>query len=68
MTKRVLEKLGHTCYIADNGAIAIDMVTSSDCILYDIVFMDIRMPIVGGIEATSKIRDHLINMMYPCLL
>ena len=60
--KRLLEKLGHMCHVADNGAIAVDMVTGPDCVIYDVVFMDIRMPIMDGIEATTKITQHLAQI------
>lgn len=59
MCKRMLTKLGHTCSVADNGAIAVDMITDPDCVIYDVVFMDIRMPIMDGIEATARIKEYL---------
>jgi len=56
MTKKLLEKLGHTCEIASNGSIGVDIIKSSSD-LYDAILMDIRMPIMDGIEAASKIRE-----------
>ena len=59
MCKRLLEKLGHMCSVAGNGAVAVDMITGPECVIYDAVLMDIRMPIMNGIEATAKITQHL---------
>lgn len=40
---------------AQNGAEAVDAVKNND---YDLVFMDIQMPIMDGHQAISKIREH----------
>lgn len=58
LLKRAINKLGHTCDVADNGSIAVDMVCKTEYVVYDLVLMDIRMPIMDGIEATRIISDY----------
>ena len=45
---------GITCDTASNGAIALDMAKNNK---YDAIFMDMRMPVMNGQEATRKIRE-----------
>jgi len=49
---KVITKVGHTCDIASNGKIATEMVHENR---YDLIFMDIRMPIMDGIKSASII-------------
>ncbi|MEI7707736.1 MAG: ATP-binding protein [Chlorobium sp.] len=49
----MLNKLGFTIDIADNGIEAIDALKQ---ITYSLVIMDLQMPLMGGLEATKKIR------------
>jgi CheY-like chemotaxis protein len=41
---------------AENGQIAVDLLASSQPGDYDLVFMDVQMPVMNGIEATKAIR------------
>lgn len=52
----ILAGAGYEVEVADNGARAVEMMTTSDPGYYDIVLMDVQMPIMGGYAATEKIR------------
>jgi signal transduction histidine kinase/CheY-like chemotaxis protein len=52
---RLLEKVGHSVELANNGREAVDMVDQG---VFDVVLMDLQMPELGGLEATAVIREH----------
>ncbi len=52
--KRMLSKAGHDCDIANNGVQALEAFQK---LRYDVILMDVIMPVMGGIEATIKIRQ-----------
>ena len=52
----ILGDAGFTVEIAENGQIAVDMVRNSAPGYYQVVLMDIRMPVMNGYEATKSIR------------
>lgn len=54
VARRVLEKAGHEVLVAENGQLAIDAVERER---FDIVLMDIQMPVMGGLDATCYIRS-----------
>jgi PAS domain S-box-containing protein len=49
----LLKKLGHRAIIAANGRAAISALKKQ---AFDLVLMDIQMPVMGGLEAASAIR------------
>jgi len=53
LAQKMLSKMGHHPTIAEDGSIAFEMVLSGD---YDIIFMDMQMPVMDGVEATIKLR------------
>lgn len=52
---RVLEKMGHFPTIAPNGRDAVALATTQR---FDLVFMDVLMPELDGLQATVAIREH----------
>jgi CheY-like chemotaxis protein len=54
VAKIMLKKLGHTVEIADNGKEAVEAFMRQS---FDLILMDIQMPVMNGIEATEKIRE-----------
>ena len=53
----ILEMVGLEVESAENGSIAVDMVAAASPGYYNLVFMDIQMPVMNGYEATCAIRS-----------
>lgn len=58
VARGMLNKLGFVADGATDGKDALRQLSETD---FDLVFMDVQMPIMGGLEATQKIRDGEAN-------
>ena len=52
---RILEKYGQAVVVANNGQEALDALQLQT---FDLLLMDVQMPILGGLEATAAIRQY----------
>ena len=50
----LLERWGHVVTVADNGAVALERVAEQS---FDVVLMDMMMPVMNGLDATRAIRE-----------
>ena len=59
VVKSILEKLHANIYYAQNGIEVVDIIKSSHI---DLILMDIKMPLLNGIETTREIRKIVPEM------
>ncbi len=48
-----IKKTGASVSIAENGKVAVDMAQNND---FDLILMDMQMPEMSGVEATTQLR------------
>lgn len=65
LMERIIEKMGCKIDIASNGVDAFEMARKTR---YDIIFMDLQMPEMDGIEATQKILEAYKNDYQPNII
>ena len=53
LERRMLEAMGVTVTVASNGQEAVDAASAQD---FDLILMDMQMPVMDGIEATQTLR------------
>ncbi|HEY0757674.1 MAG TPA: response regulator [Acidisarcina sp.] len=54
LATRLLEKRGHTVVVVGNGQEALDALEAGR---FDLVLMDLQMPVLGGLDATAALRQ-----------
>ena len=55
--REMLTPTGAEIEEVENGQLAVDIFDSSPLNYYDLIFMDVQMPVLGGYDATRKIRS-----------
>lgn len=63
LMKTVLEDFGFTIHIAGNGEIALEKMAKID---FDLILMDLQMPVMNGFETTRHIRN-ILNSNIPII-
>ncbi len=58
----VVEKQGNTCFVANNGLDAVNIIKKKH---FDLIFMDINMPLLNGFEAAKQIRNKIKGVCSP---
>ncbi len=56
LTEIILNQAGLSTAIAENGSLAVDLLREQS---FDLILMDIQMPVMDGYKATAVIRDEL---------
>lgn len=51
----ILQSHNHNVFVVSNGLEAVETVKKCR---YDVILMDVQMPVMGGFEATGKIREY----------
>ncbi|MCW9047685.1 MAG: ATP-binding protein [Gammaproteobacteria bacterium] len=64
VAEQLLKNFGLTCDIVENGQQAVDKILNNET--YDLVLMDIQMPIMDGYDATRLIRENGYTNLIIC--
>ncbi|MDB5875567.1 MAG: hypothetical protein JWQ07_5009 [Ramlibacter sp.] len=64
VARELLEDAGLAVDVADNGQVALDLVRRNT---YDLVFMDMQMPVMDGVTATRELRKFMSAAQLPII-
>lgn len=64
MASELLKSAGYDVVIADNGQIALDVIDSKP---FDAVLMDIQMPVMDGLTASTELRKRYSKEQMPII-
>lgn len=65
VARRMFQTLGYTVTIAENGQIGLDTLKSQ---AFDVVFMDLQMPVMDGLTSTQHIRTDFPPEQQPLII
>lgn len=60
LASKIFSKMGHTVTLAESGEESIELVEKNE---FDLIFMDMQMPGMSGVETTIKLREN--NVLTP---
>ncbi|MDO9159153.1 MAG: ATP-binding protein [Burkholderiaceae bacterium] len=63
LATRLLEKWGHRVTLATNGQEAVNRIAEGN--RFDVILMDMQMPVLGGVDATVQIRQIEASHHWP---
>lgn len=58
ITKKIVEKHNYLCVVVDSGLAALEKLDTEE---FDVILMDINMPVMNGFETTRRIREKCIT-------
>ncbi len=69
ITQLMLKKLGYESDIIENGQECLTILSNPNpATAYEIIFMDVQMPVMDGITATKRIRENLSSPHKPWIV
>lgn len=54
ITKKTMERNNYSCTVVDDGYVALELLSKEE---FDVILMDINMPLINGFETTRRIRQ-----------